>query len=81
MIWRLLAIFSWNAISTWLMPSVAINELTRNFTTMTADSKPTTAQIAIASTATSAIGTPRWLAPNQLRITSERPIIAPTDRS
>ena len=40
-IWRLLAIFSWKAISTWLMPSVAIKEFTLNLTTQIAETSPT----------------------------------------
>ena len=80
-IWRLSEIFSWKAINTWLMPSVAINELTLNFTTQIAETSPTNAQTAIATTATRAMGTSGCSAPNQLRMTSDKPIIAPTDRS
>ena len=39
------------------MPSVAINELTLNFTTQIAETSPTKAQTAIAITATRAMGT------------------------
>ena len=81
MIWRLLEIFNSTAIRTWLMPRVAISELTRNRTTMIPLSSPTRQHRTTEPTATRAIGTDWWFAPNQFTTTSDRPIIAPMDRS
>ena len=48
---------------------------------MIAETSPTNAPTAIAPTATRAMGTSGCSAPNQLRMTSDKPIIAPTDKS
>ena len=68
------------AASTWLMPSVAMNELTFNFTTMKPDTKPTAPHASNASAAFNNCGESVFWA-NVVVIAMEKPIINPIDRS
>ena len=64
------------AASTWLMPSVAMKELTPSLTTMNPDTNPTAAQATTAMIALSACGFPVFCA-SAVVITIENPIIKP----
>ena len=67
-------------LSTSLIPSVAISELTRSFTTMNPEIAPITAQARTTSSAMTPIGR-RVCSVSQLITTIVSDIISPIDRS
>lgn len=68
------------ATSTWLIPSVAMNEFTLSFTTMKPDTNPTAPHAASARSALSTCGMSVFCA-SAVVIAMEKPIMTPTERS
>ena len=72
--------YSVAAAITWLIPRVAMNELTWKWMMISPETKPTAAQATMAMAHDTTAGNPVF-ASNQLTITSEKANIAPTERS